>query len=239
VVRRSDGRARRALHPVVAGSVVVGIGYALLAACAVAVGLLLTDVVLPGSLQRWDTSVVRTLADPRPDLNTPSLIGSYLSEFATVLVLGGIVVAIALWQRWFRVAVFFVVAICVEGAVYLTATYFVTRTRPPVHRLEQLIVSDSFPSGHVAAAVVLWFAVALLVWTATENRWLRCAAVIVAAAAPVIVALSRMYRGMHYPTDAIVGYAIGWACVAIGILAVRTAWTAADRRRGPPAVDAR
>jgi undecaprenyl-diphosphatase len=221
------------------GLVVTVVGYALLATSAIGVGLLLTDVVLPGSLQRWDASVVRTLAEPRPDLNTASLVGSYLSEFATVLVLGGIVVAIALWKRWFRVAVFFTVAICVEGAVYVSATYFVTRARPDIHRLEQLIVSDSFPSGHVAAAVVLWFAVGLLAWNATRNPWLRCAAVIVAAAAPVIVALSRMYRGMHYPTDAFVGYAIGWGCVAIGILTVRAAWAAADRRRAQLADDER
>ena len=211
--------------------VVVAVGYTLLALCAVGAGLLLTDIVLPGAVQRWDASVVRTLADPRPTLDTATLVGSYLSEFATVLVLGGLIVAISIWRRWFRLAVLFTIAICLEGAVYVTTTYFVTRTRPHIPRLEQLIVSDSFPSGHVAAAVVLWFALGLLVWNITHNRWLRGLTVVVVAVAPVIVALSRMYRGMHYPTDAMVGYAIGWACVGIAVVTVRAVWAAADRRR--------
>jgi undecaprenyl-diphosphatase len=108
-----------------------------------------------------------------------------------------------------------------------------------VPRLEQLIASDSFPSGHVAAAVVLWFAVGMVVWNATANRWLRGATVIVVAAAPVIVALSRMYRGMHYPTDAIVGYTIGWGCVAVAIMTVAAAGAAAERRRAQPTIEAR
>jgi undecaprenyl-diphosphatase len=231
----ADERAPRtrdvALHGALAGALVAGIGYVVLAACAVGIGFLLTDVILPGSVQRWDTSVVRTLADARPDFDTPTLVGSYLAEFATVLVVGGIGVAIALWRRWFRLAVFYVTAICIEGAVYVTATYFVSRTRPHVPRLEHLIVTDSYPSGHVAAGVVLWCFLALLVWNATHNRWIRGAAIVVAAAAPVIVALSRMYRGMHHPTDVIVGYAIGWGCVLVGYLAVRAAWEAAERHR--------
>jgi undecaprenyl-diphosphatase len=211
--------------------VIVALGYTLLALCAVGAGLLFTEVILPGAVQRWDASVVRTLADPRPTLNDATLVGSYLSEFATVLVLGGLLVAISLWRRWFRLAVLFTIGICLEGAVYVTTTYFVTRTRPHVPRLEQLIVSDSFPSGHVAAAVVLWFALGLLVWNITRNRWVRGLTVVVVALAPVVVALSRMYRGMHYPTDAIVGYAIGWACVGIAVVTVRAVWAAADRRR--------
>jgi membrane-associated phospholipid phosphatase len=226
------GRERLAgLHPILVGAVVAAVGYVLLALCAVGAGLLLTDVVLPGAVQEWDVSVVRTLVEPRPDLNDPSLVGSYLSEFATVLAVGGIVVAISLWRRWFRLAVLFTVAICTEGAVYVATTYFVSRVRPSVPRLEHLIVTDSFPSGHVAAGVVLWFSVALLVWNATQNRWLRGAAVIAVAVAPIVIALSRMYRGMHYPTDAIAGYLIGWGCVALAIVTVRTAGAAADRRR--------
>ena len=43
-----------------------------------------------------------------------------------------------------------------EGGVYLTATYFVSRNRPAVPRLEDLIVADSYPSGHTAAAMALY-----------------------------------------------------------------------------------
>ena len=172
--------------------VVVAVGYTLLALCAVGAGLLLTDIVLPGAVQRWDSERRAHARRPAYPRSTPAtLVGSYLSEFATVLVLGGLIVAISIWRRWFRLAVLFTIAICLEGAVYVTTTYFVTRTRPHIPRLEQLIVSDSFPSGHVAAAVVLWFALGLLVWNITHNRWLRGLTVVVVAVAPVIVARCR------------------------------------------------
>ena len=58
----------------------------------------------------------------------------------------------------------------VEAGVYLVTTYFVTRNRPAVPRLEQLIVSDSYPSGHVAAAVALYGALAIVVWSLTTSR---------------------------------------------------------------------
>jgi undecaprenyl-diphosphatase len=127
--------------------------------------------------------------------------------------------------------VYLAVSICLEGLVYATTTYFVERQRPPVHRLENLITSDSFPSGHVAASVVMWVGFAVLVWTATSNRAARAAAATFAAIAPVLVALSRMYRGMHYPTDATAGYLMGWGCVLVGFLVVRTAGMVAEQRR--------
>ena len=139
-------------------------------------------------------------------------------------------VAICMWKRWWSLASLFVIAISLEGLTYATTTYFVTRNRPNVPRLEQLINSDSYPSGHVAASVVLWVVVALIVWSTTTNRLARGAALFMAARRPVVVALSRMYRGMHHPTDAIVGYVIGWACVAIALTAVRTANVVRDRR---------
>ena len=126
---------------------------------------------------------------------------------------------------------FLVVAISLEGLLYVTTTYFIARDRPSVRRLEDLIVSDSYPSGHVAAALVLWVCVAALVFRITPNRAARGVAVLVAALAPVVVALARMYRGMHHPTDAIAGYAMGCACLLVGVVAVRTSAEVARRRR--------
>ena len=220
-----------ALPSVCAGAAIVAVGYVVLAALAIGFGVLLTEVILPGSVQRWDTDAVRALVDGRPQLDTASSVGSYLGEFATVLVVGGILLAVCVWRHWYRLAALFTIAICLEGAVYATTTYFVTRTRPAVPRLEHLVVSDSYPSGHVAAAVVLWFSLALLVWTATTSRPLRAVAVIAAVLAPVVVALSRMYRGMHHPTDAAAGYVIGWGCVLIALTTVRAVGRVSERRR--------
>lgn len=213
------------------GALTGAVGYVVLAGAMVGLGVLLTDVLLPGSLQHWDVGVIHYLIRGRPDLNRWSVAGSYLAEFATVLVVFPLMLALCWFKGWRRLAAYLAVSICLEGLVYVTTTYFVVRQRPPVHRLEHLIAADSFPSGHVAASVVMWVGFAVLVWTATSNRALRAAAATFAAFAPVVVALSRMYRGMHYPTDAMAGYLMGWGCVLVGYLVVRNAGVVAAQRR--------
>jgi len=47
---------------------------------------------------------------------------------------------------------------------------------------------------------------------------------------PIVVALSRIYRGMHHPTDAIAGFLMGAGCVVVALLAVRTTGVVAARR---------
>jgi undecaprenyl-diphosphatase len=75
-------------------------------------------------------------------------------------------------------------------------------------------VGSSFPSGHVAAAAA-YAAIAVVVFWHTRKRWARILVVLVALLVPVIVALSRMYRGMHFLSDTIAGAVLGCAAVAL------------------------
>ena len=77
--------------------------------------------------------------------------------------------------------------------MYLVATYFISRNRPAVPRLENLIVADSFPSGHTAASVALYGSLAIVVWSLTRRPLVaqdhRSSSPFVA---PIIVATSRV-----------------------------------------------
>jgi undecaprenyl-diphosphatase len=102
--------------------------------------------------------------------------------------------------------------------------------RPPVTHLgPELPVTASFPSGHVAAAISLYGAVAILLWH-TTRRWLRW---LVAAAGgvllPAFVAASRLYRGVHFPTDV-----AGSILLAVTWLAVAWWVVRPTRRPAPP-----
>ena len=97
-------------------------------------------------------------------------------------------------------------------------------------RLEALPADTSYPSGHTAAAVVLYFVVAVLVANATTNRVLRTLGWVPFVIVPVLVAISRMYRGMHFATDTMAGYLMGIGCIAIALLSVRVAGVVAERR---------
>jgi membrane-associated phospholipid phosphatase len=219
------------LHPVgAAASVAVG-GYVALCVLATGVGLFVTHVLAQGVVGRGDTEIARWLADHRtPTLDDLSLVGSYLAETVTVLsILLVVIVTLAIRRAWPLVALV-ATSLALEATTYLAVTFAVSRNRPPVPRFENLVVSDSFPSGHTAASVALYGCLAIVVCAETRRRLWRVTALVAAVLVPVVVATSRVYRGMHYPTDTISGALVGAACIAIAYVAVRRAIAVAESR---------
>jgi membrane-associated phospholipid phosphatase len=220
-------------HPVVAFLLAVTTGYLVLAAASVALGLLLTDVVLgaPG-IERLDTRLPRWLAGERTETWTDlSWLGTEAAGGTVIpAAIGLAALAMALLRRY-RVAAFVLFAVAVESATYRATTMFVERRRPGVERLESLPVDASYPSGHTAASIALYAGIALLV-----TSWLRLRGPRVVLlwafvlAIPPAVALSRIYRGMHFPLDALAGALIGIAAIAVAVFACRVAGAAVARR---------
>jgi undecaprenyl-diphosphatase len=107
----------------------------------------------------------------------------------------------------------------VPWAVAETMKLVVRRPRPEPSALTRLIVPDpfafSFPSGHTAFAAGLVCAVILIVATARA----RTVAIIVGGAAVLAVAWSRVYLGVHYPTDVVAAIVVGVA-VAVPLNAI-------------------
>ncbi|MFB9239886.1 phosphatase PAP2 family protein [Plantactinospora siamensis] len=108
-------------------------------------------------------------------------------------------IALAAWRRW-RPVLFVVLAMFGELSLFLASAKVVQRPRPPVENLDGHMPTSSFPSGHIAATICLYTAMALLVMGRTD-RWWRWIFVALAVIMPIGVATSRMYRGMHHPTD--------------------------------------
>ena len=75
---------------------------------------------------------------------------------------------------------------------------------------------NSFPSGHTNAA----FAFALALCMAAPKRWMKITAVCMA----VVMGLSRLYVGVHFPSDVLVGAVIGSLCGLAGALIVKIVW---------------
>jgi undecaprenyl-diphosphatase len=213
-------------------TVVAVLGCVALTVMMIGLGALFIHVLLPGSLAHWDNSVVRWFAARRTPTRTDlSLVSSWVAEAVTVIVIGLAVVVILAIKRMWRPLALVVFSVVIEVATYIMVTSVILRRRPPVHWLDQLRPDASFPSGHTAAAVALYFAIAIAVTTLTRNRAWRVAAWALAALAPLVVAVARLYRGMHHPTDVAAGYLMGLGCVAVAMLAVRVGGVVADRRR--------
>jgi undecaprenyl-diphosphatase len=117
--------------------------------------------------------------------------------------------ALALWRQW-RPVLFLVLTMVGELTLFLTSAAATGRPRPGVEQLDGQMPTSSFPSGHIAATMCLWIAIAVVAMPRT-TRWWRWVFPVLAVVMPVGVALSRMYRGMHHPTD-VFGAAVLTAC---------------------------
>jgi undecaprenyl-diphosphatase len=157
--------------------------------------------------------------------NTVSYLGSQAGNTHMILAVGLVAgaLALAVVRRW-RPVVFLLVVMFGELTLFLGSTAIVGRARPDVPHLDGQLPTSSFPSGHVAATILLYSSIVVLVWPRVRGRWRGPAVAAVVALAvlmPVWVALSRMYRGMHHPTDILGSVLLAAAWLAAMIYLVR------------------
>ena len=241
------GRAERlanavgAVHPVRVFLAAILSGYFLLVGLTIAVGFLLTRVLLEiDAVASFDQDVSEWLERERtPALIDLSWVGSTLSGGVVIpLVVGALLVLFLAFRHW-RLAAFTLFVICVEAGTYAATTFVVHRDRPDVNRLESLPVDASYPSGHVAASVALFGGILILLASRVEQRALKIALWLLAVAIPVFEIWSRMLRGMHHATDVTAGVLMGIGAIVVTVFACRAAGAAAarrdsDRRTGGP-----
>jgi membrane-associated phospholipid phosphatase len=194
-------------HPWAKGAEIL-VGWVLTFGLLYVVGYLLTHVIPSGP----DNAVPRWLQTFRtPGLDHLSWLGSKAGDTHAILVVSLVFcpLALAFWRRW-RPVVFVALTMIGELTLFLCSAAAVDRPRPPVAQLDGHMPTSSFPSGHIAATICLWTAIALVV-TGRVRQWWRWVFVGLAIVMPIVVALSRMYRGEHHPTDAL-GAALLAAC---------------------------
>jgi undecaprenyl-diphosphatase len=169
-----------------------------------------------------DESIPQALAARRtPALDGISDFWSQAGDTHAILAVGLIAgaVAIGVIRSW-RPVVFLVVLMMGELALFLASARVVDRDRPDVPHLDGPLPTSAYPSGHVAATLCLYGAIALLLLPRTRTWW-RWLALVPAIAMPILVAASRIYRGMHHPTDILGSLILAGAWTAIAYVAIR------------------
>lgn len=134
--------------------------------------------------------------------NTATDLGSSLSDTPVVVALTALAALgfRAAAGRW-RESVFLVAAVWSQSLIFLATTVVIERARPDVVRLDPAPPTSSFPSGHVSAAVAFYCGLALLLSTRVRHPVWRALVWVLAVTASLVVAGSRLYRGMHFVSD--------------------------------------
>ena len=141
----------RGIRPQAAFLITTLIGYATLVGALVALGLVLTKILIPiDAIRHADESVPGWMADHRSGwLDNASDIVSRMGDIPALPILVALILVIAALVRRFRIGAFLLTAVLMEVTAYRIGALAVPRQRPDVHRLDTLPVDQSFPSGHV------------------------------------------------------------------------------------------
>jgi undecaprenyl-diphosphatase len=94
------------------------------------------------------------------------------------------------------------------------------RPRPQIFEWGADPVSSSFPSGHAMSATIVYGTVAYLAARLIRRRWMRWLTLASAALLIVAIGASRLYLGVHYPSDVLAGMTLGvaWSAFCMATL---------------------
>lgn len=183
--------------------------------------LAVADLVEGGRTQGWDERLLLAFRDPQ---NRSVPLGpKWFREVARDLTaLGGVAVLfiittavvgyLAISQKYHAVLLVLAATLGGLGLSTLLKDAF-DRPRPTVTSHLSYAVTSSFPSGHSMLAAVVYLTLGSLLARLVKPKRLKVYFLVVALFLTFLVGLSRVYMGVHYPTDVLAGWAagLGWA----------------------------
>jgi undecaprenyl-diphosphatase len=181
----------------------------------VGLGLLLAGPLM--GLKERENAVNEWFVEQRTaTFNTLTEVWGVMGTTETIIGICLVVSGVVWWrtrQWWYAVVP--AIAVAVQAAVFMLAALVVSAERPEVEQLDHAPPTSSFPSGHSGASIALYLSLALMAQR-IRRPWLRVSVTVVLFVLPLLVVYSRLYRGMHYPSDVVVGVLNGLVCVVIG-----------------------
>ncbi|MDF1739125.1 MAG: phosphatase PAP2 family protein [Verrucomicrobiales bacterium] len=187
----------------------------------------LTDEVLEGETQSFDERVLmsmRSSGDLSDPVGPPALeeVGRDLTALGGVTILTLLIVAVSSYlvlTRRLRTAILVVVATGSGIVVSSLLKIGFDRPRPDLVAHHSHVATSSFPSGHSMMAAICYLTLAALLASVEKSRRVKLFLLSTAVFLTMLVGLSRVYMGVHWPTDVVAGWLMG-AIWAIGSLLV-------------------
>ena len=190
--------------------------------------------------QSFDSTILLALRDtPDDPIGGPGVEAAVMhlsglgSGAVTALVALISVTFLCLAGRW-RYAGLVVAAALGTLLVMMALKGLYDRPRPTIVHAIDPPGDTSFPSGHSMISTALYLTLATLIARALPHRRLRVFTIVVGALLAFIIGTSRLYLGVHYPTDVLAGWTVGccWALVC-GVVARKLAPKVAAHEPSP------
>lgn len=177
--------------------------------------------VTSGATQEFDDDVLRWIEQHRvAALEKVMLEITFLGTGSVVITMVA-VSALFLWLTRHKYSAMLLLIATIGGIILnnLLKVGF-GRPRPQVFDWGTEVVSLSFPSGHAMSSAVVYGSVAYLAARLQRRHWHRALTLLAAALIIVAISVSRLYLGVHYPSDVAAGVIIGlaWAAFCMATL---------------------
>ena len=179
------------------------------------------DNVTQGDTRDFDEQVIRALRkpeNPREPIGPAWLLSGALdiTALGSPTVLGLVVLAVTgylLLHGLYRTGAFVFVASCGGWLLNWALKLAFDRPRPSLVPHLREVASSSFPSGHALTSAAVYLTLGTLLMRLAQGRLAKFYCIAVAMLATLLVGASRVFLGVHYPTDVLAGWLIGlsWA----------------------------
>lgn len=163
----------------------------------------------------FDSSIRYTMRQIQsPMWTTLFLAVTKLGSMIYLWIVGVAVGLVLIFSRMFRPLFFLIVAMCGQAVLHHGFKWLFARPRPSNLISYRAVESSSFPSGHAISAMCLYGMIAWIVSREIENPALKFVAWILAVVLVLLVGTSRVYIGVHYPTDVLASFLAGMIWLA-------------------------
>lgn len=181
----------------------------------------LTDLVTDNELKPYDDAIIAKVIGFRTPqftqfMKSMTFIGNSVGYFLLV----PIITLFFIIKKTWRLSLEITIVLILSSGLNIVLKKIISRPRPP--EINRLVFADftSFPSGHAMSAITFYGFIIYLSYILIKKYWLKYSIIIICSLMVFLIGFSRVYLGVHYPSDILAGYSAGiaWLMFCIIIL---------------------
>lgn len=164
----------------------------------------------PETLVSFDKSIQETIRGTLPERATYFFRAiTYMGNVSTQIAVVVIVTILLFLKKWKAEALFFLANGVLAGLLISGFKLIYQRARPT---LEHIVYAGgfSFPSGHAMGSFIIYGAIVLILLNRFQHKTIRLILILAFSSLILLIGLSRIYLGVHYPTDVIGGFTFAY-----------------------------
>lgn len=171
----------------------------------------ITDDLQREQLGNFDDKVTSFIYEYRSDTMTSFV--SFLTDLGDVQAYVILIVAVAIWflvdKKSIRWLIQSIIILSSTALLNIVIKQYISRPRPDLEMRLVEAHSFSYPSGHSMCALAFYGFLLYLAHKKVDHTWVKILAYMVLPLLIVAIGASRVYLGVHYPSDVVAGFAAG------------------------------